>query len=130
MSGLKVLSLNSEFDKLVFVGDRKPDSSSEAISKAFSELSDYRDGAIFLAHYAGNSSWEQHPSGDEIVTVVSGETTLFLLGADGEQAKSLKGGDIAIVPENVWHRFETPHGVKLLSITPQPTNHSIDRPNI
>jgi len=91
-------------------------------------LADYRDGGVFVAHYAGNSEWERHPVGDEIVMVLSGETTLILLVDDAEIRHSLSSNELLIVPQNVWHRFETPRGVKVMSVTPQPTDHQPDRP--
>jgi hypothetical protein len=30
---------------------------------------------------------------------------------------------VAIVPQGVWHRFEAPDGVSLMTATPQPTEH-------
>ena len=125
-----VISLHQEFSKLNFVGNRRPDSSDQELNGAFAELTSYRDGAIFIGHYAGNSEWERHSQGDEIVYVLEGKTTLILLGESGEIANELKGGEFLIVPQNTWHRFETPEGVKIMSATPQPTDHSLERPVI
>jgi len=33
-----------------------------------------------------------------------------------------------IVPQGVWHRFDTPEEVRVLSVTPQPTDHQTERP--
>jgi hypothetical protein len=30
---------------------------------------------------------------------------------------------MAIVPQGVWHRFEVPEGITLMTVTPQPTDH-------
>ena len=35
---------------------------------------------------------------------------------------------LAHLPGGTWHRFETPEQVKLLSVTPQPTDHTPDQP--
>jgi len=61
--------------------------------------------------------------------VIDGGTTIFFLTDDGEQAAPLVAGELVIVPQGTWHRFETPAGVALLSVTPQPTDHSTRRPN-
>ena len=92
-------------------------------------LSEYRDGAVFIGHYAGNSQWERHSNGDEIVFVVEGETTLILLVKDSEIPNTLGQGELLVVPKNTWHRFETSKAVKIMSVTPQPTDHSIERPD-
>ncbi|HCH24522.1 MAG TPA: cupin domain-containing protein [Oceanospirillaceae bacterium] len=128
MTKSQVISLAEEFAKLTFVGDRVPGSTDEQLAGAFSQLAPYRDGAIFIGHYAGNSDWERHAQGDEIVYVVVGETTLTLLTSSGETPHLLQAGELMVVPQKVWHRFETPVGVKILTVTPQPTDHCVDRP--
>jgi len=128
MKELKVIALARALEGLHFVGNRKPTSSEEDLEGAFSKISDYRDGAIYIGHYAGNSEWERHPKGDEIVYVVEGETTLILLGKTEDSFHHLKAGEILVVPKNTWHRFETPEGVKIMSVTPEPGEHTADRP--
>jgi len=119
------ISLNAEFEKLTFLPDRLPDTNAVGW---FSELAAYRDGAIFIVHYTGNGEWERHPKGDEIVFVFEGETTLVLLMGGREVRKPLEHGQLIVVPANTWHRFESPMPVKVLTVTPQPTDHSLDRP--
>ena len=118
------ISLKKALDKVNFIGDRTPETSSEEAMKAFTELSEYRDGAIYFGHYAGNSEWERHPNGDEIVMVVEGETNLILLKDGIEAENTLAKGELLIVPKNIWHRFVTDDGVQVMTVTPQPTDHS------
>lgn len=129
MKNSQVVSFSKEFEKLTFVGNRTPESTDQELEGAFLELSAYRDGSIFIGHYAGNSEWERHPGGDEIVYLLEGETSLVLLTENGETSNLLIAGELLIVPQNTWHRFETPHGVKLMTVTPQPTDHSIIHPH-
>jgi len=129
MNKSKVISISKEFEKLTFVGNRTPESTDEELEGAFLELSGYRDGAIFIGHYAGNSEWERHSKGDEIVYVLEGETRLVLLTQNGEMSNLLRSGELLIVPQNTWHRFETSEGVKIMTVTPQPTDHSLGNPN-
>lgn len=119
-------SLEQAFDTLIFHGHRTPESTD--IDSAFLRLADYRDGAIFLAHYAGHSEWERHPNGDELVMVVDGDTVLVQLTKGEEVITRLERGELLVVPQNTWHRFEAPNGVKIMTVTPQPTDHSIDFP--
>lgn len=98
-------------------------------STAFAEVAPYRDGAIYVGHYSGNSEWEQHPAGDEIVMALSGSTTVVLLRSGVEEKLSLSDGDLVVVPQGVWHRFEDSQNLKVFTITPQPTGHSIERPD-
>lgn len=99
------------------------------MAEAFCQLTPYRDGAVYLAHWAGKSPWEVHYNGDEIVLIVEGETQLTLLVEGKEISQKMHAGEMMVVPERVWHRLESVDGVKLLSVTPQPTDHSIETPN-
>ena len=129
MSKSKVISFADEFEKLRFVGNRTPESTPEQLEGAFAELASYRDGAVFIGHYAGNSQWERHSRGDEFVYALDGETTLVLLTENGEVENPLTAGQFIVVPENTWHRFETPIGVRIMTITPQPTDHRVEHPD-
>lgn len=128
VQGPSPISIDKAIQALTFLPDRTPETSDEDAGDAFAQLADYRDGAIYVGHWAGNSEWERHPVGDEIVMVIDGETTLFLLTAGQEAANHLGPGEFFVVPQGTWHRFETPAGVKVLSVTPQPTDHQVARP--
>ncbi len=123
------ISITAAFSEVRFLANRTPETSDEEAEGAFAMLSEYRDGAVFIGHYAGNSQWERHVNGDEIVFVVEGETTLILLVKDSEIPNTLGQGELLVVPKNTWHRFETSKAVKIMSVTPQPTDHSIERPD-
>ena len=129
MSKSKVISLPEALQKVEFVGNRTPESTDEQLAGAFAELAPYRDGAIYVGHYAGNSEWERHPQGDEIVYVLDGEVHLFLLTEGGEQEHRMRSGELLVVPMNTWHRFEVPTGVRVFTATPQPTDHSVSHPH-
>jgi mannose-6-phosphate isomerase-like protein (cupin superfamily) len=123
------ISLHGAIESLTFLPDRTPSGGATPGLSAFLQLSEYRDGGIFVGHWAGQSEWERHTVGDEIVMVVDGSTTIFFLSDDGEESARLAAGTLIVVPEGTWHRFETPEFVKLLSVTPQPTDHSSERPS-
>ena len=122
------LSIADAISRLTFRGDRTPTSTEADMAGAFAELSAYRDGAVYVGHWAGRSEWERHTEGDEIVMVVDGATTLFTLHGDEERAHPLGAGQLLVVPRGTWHRFETPEEVEILSVTPQPSDHRPDRP--
>ncbi len=126
MSKATPYTLEDAFSRLRFAGDRTP--ASTDLADAFCQLAEYRDGGVFLASWAGESEWERHPQGDQVVMVVEGQATLLLLIEGQEVPHVLRAGQLIVVPQNTWHRFESPEGVKVMTITPQPTEHSIDRP--
>jgi quercetin dioxygenase-like cupin family protein len=118
-----VVDLKTEFTKLAMLKGRTPTSSEAEREGAFARVAPYRDGAIFAAKFAGTSAWERHPQGDEIVQIVDGATTLHLMTAEGRQSLALSAGMMAVVPQNMWHQFEAPDGVCVMTATPQPTEH-------
>ncbi len=58
------ISLDAAFQALEFLPDRKPGDESDADASGgaawYDRLTDYRDGAAFVVHYAGDSEWERH----------------------------------------------------------------------
>ena len=92
-------------------------------SGAFKTLAPYRDGNLFSARFSGNGAWERHPIGDELVQVLEGETKFHIIAEDGPQTYTLKAGMLVVVPQGVWHRFESPDGVALMTATPKSTEH-------
>ncbi|HLY78831.1 MAG TPA: cupin domain-containing protein [Caulobacteraceae bacterium] len=72
-----------------------------------------------VASFVGQPPWELHDGGDELLHVLAGETELTVLGADGEETRRLKAGEVAIVPQGRWHRNRAATGVTLLFMTPR-----------
>ncbi len=128
MSKRKVISLAEEFSKIEILENRHPEMSTEEKARSFAFLTDYRDGGIFIAQFSGKTEWERHSNGDEIVFSLGGEATLILLENGIETPNLLRKDEFMVVPQNIWHRFESPKGAKLMTVTPQPTDHQIERP--
>lgn len=129
MSKISKKPLENFFAGLEYLPNRTPDMAfSGGAEKAFAELSKYRDGAIYIGHYSGNSEWERHSSGDEIVMVLEGSTTLVLLIDEKEEKVQLNMCELIVVPKNTWHRFEQSRNLKVMTVTPQPTDHNLERP--
>lgn len=106
-----------------FFRGRTPDNDGEA-EAAFAVLGETDVGGIYAGSWQGKSAWEMHPNGDELVHVLDGETTMTLLtSSEGEQV-TLTAGQMVVVPAGVWHRFDTPEGVTVMTSTPAPTEHS------
>lgn len=130
MSKGQKISITDSIGMTIYYEGRKPDTPPEVLKKAFRTLSEYRNGGIYAGRYAGFSEWERHPHGDEIVMVIEGETTLILLEGQEEKRIVLHQNELVVVPENTWHRFESPKGVKIMTVTPQPTDHQIEKPSL
>ena len=103
---------------------RTPETPDDEAAKSFATLARFGDGAVFVGSFDGNSEWERHRQGDELVQVLDGETEITLLTDDGPQTMTLKAGMLTVVPQGCWHRFHAPNGVTVMTVTPQPTDHS------
>jgi len=126
---VKIINLQQVLSKTQHLIDRTPNHSDhKGDESAYGTLSDFGNGGMYVANYSGFSEWERHPHGDEMVQVLEGETCLILLIDNEEVPNKIKAGELLIVPQNIWHRFESPKGVKILTITPQPTDHQIELP--
>ncbi len=124
---VKAVDIKEVLSTLTHFEGRQPDTPSDDIEPAFATLSDYRDGGIFAGGFTGKSPWERHDQGDEIVHILDGETSLFVKTSDGVTHELVLGaGQLAVVPQGCWHRFEAPTGVTLMTVTPQPTIHTTD----
>ncbi len=117
------VDLKAELAKLTMLKNRTPASSDAERAGAFGRIAPYRDGAIFTASFSGKSAWERHPQGDEIVHIIEGSTTMNLITEDGRQSLEMTAGMLTVVPRNAWHQFVAPDGVRLMTATPQPTEH-------
>jgi mannose-6-phosphate isomerase-like protein (cupin superfamily) len=122
---IKIIDLKSEVGKLPMLRGRQPETTEaeRKASGAFVTWSSYRDGNIYCAKFSGDGAWERHPSGDELVQIIDGSTTLHVIMEDGPRSYALSAGIVVIVPQNIWHRFHAPDGVTLVTVTPTPTEH-------
>jgi quercetin dioxygenase-like cupin family protein len=66
------------------------------------------------------SWWERHPTGDELVYVVSGEIDLHLDDGVTTSVQRVQTGESAIVPRGAWHRAVVPVRSRVLFVTPTP----------
>jgi mannose-6-phosphate isomerase-like protein (cupin superfamily) len=124
------ISVTDTIAGLTYLPDRTPEMGHTGkAEEAFARLSEYRDGAIYVGFYSGSSDWERHPKGDEIVMVLEGNSTVVLLTEGQEERVRLETGDLVVVPANVWHMFEGSEKLKVLSVTPDPTDNQLKRPD-
>jgi mannose-6-phosphate isomerase-like protein (cupin superfamily) len=64
-------------------------------------------------------TWERHPSGEELVMLISGAATIVLEESGREHALPLsEPGAYVLVPQNVWHTARTTVPTTMLFLTP------------
>ncbi len=121
---VKAVDIEAELDGLPVLRARSPQTTEEEAAAAFATLAPFREGGIFAGSFEGESPWERHTKGDELVHILKGATTLTVLTDEGEHKLELKAGMLTVVPQGCWHRFHAPDGVTVLTATPQPTDHT------
>ncbi len=120
---VEAVDIQKEIAKRRFMHGRSEATESDA-GEAFATLAAFNNGAIFAGGFSGETPWERHINGDELVQILDGRTTLTILTDTGAQALDMTAGMLAVVPQGAWHRFHAPDGVTVLTATPQPTDHS------
>jgi mannose-6-phosphate isomerase-like protein (cupin superfamily) len=64
-------------------------------------------------------TWERHPTGEELVMLISGAATVVLEEDGRERAVELAApGSYLLVPPNVWHTARTSVPTTMLFLTP------------
>jgi uncharacterized cupin superfamily protein len=120
---IELLDLRRDLDDLVLLEGRGAHTTEAEAQASFRKLADFRDGGLFAAHFSGSSGWERHLKGDEIVQCIEGSTRLDIIVDDEIESHRLRSGMLLVVPQGCWHQFFSEDGVKVLTATPQPTEH-------
>ena len=120
---IPVIDLNAELAKLHMLRDRTPETTRAQREGSARQLAPYRDGAVFTSKFAGKGAWECHPVGEELVQIIEGAATLDIVTDAGPQSIEVRAGMMAIVPQGAWHRFRSPEGVTVMTVTPTPSEH-------
>ncbi|MFC4272792.1 cupin domain-containing protein [Sneathiella chungangensis] len=123
----KAIDIEAALKGLARLRNRGPETAPEDEEPAFATLEKFGNGAVFTGSFDGSSPWERHRGGDELVHILKGETQLTILSGESEDILTLKAGMLTVVPQGCWHRFQAPNGVTVLTVTPQPTDHSTAR---
>lgn len=121
---LKAVDIREAIAALPVLRDRRPQTQEAEAAAAFAVLADTGRYSVFAGSFEGESAWERHPNGDELVQVVAGGTRLTVLAPEGESVLDMQAGMVTIVPQGCWHKFHAPGGVSVLTMTPPPTEHS------
>jgi quercetin dioxygenase-like cupin family protein len=78
----------------------------------------------------GRPPWEFHES-DELLHILAGESRLTVREEGGDVVRTVRTGDLVIVPRRCWHSNDAPDGVTMLFMTPtEGSRHSWDDPGL
>jgi mannose-6-phosphate isomerase-like protein (cupin superfamily) len=120
----KAVDIHAELAKLPVLESRTPNTTPEEAGPSFATLARFGDGGVYAGTFRGESAWERHPSGDEIVQVLNGAATVTILVGEERHELEMTSGMLAVVPAGCWHKFNAPDGVTVMTATPPPTDHS------
>jgi uncharacterized cupin superfamily protein len=120
----KAVNISDAIAALPVLRNRTPETQGPEADAAFAMLAETRDGGVFAGSFEGESAWERHNNGDELVQVLKGEARLTILTGDGRTVLEMRAGMLTIVPQGCWHKFHAPSGVTVMTMTPEPTDHS------
>jgi quercetin dioxygenase-like cupin family protein len=121
---IRAVDIKAELAGLAVLRGRSTSTPAAEVQAAFTVLAPFRDGSVFAGRFSGETPWERHQKGDELVQVLDGAATLTIMTDEGPRSFELRAGMLIVVPQGHWHRFEAPDGVTVLSATPQPTDHT------
>ena len=121
---IKAVDIKAELAGRPVLHGRSTATTEAEAKAAFAVLAPFRDGSIFAGSFSGDSSWERHRNGDELVQILNGAATLTIMTEGGPQIFALRAGMLIVVPQGHWHRFHVPDEVTVLTATPQPTDHT------
>lgn len=90
---------------------------------------DFHGCVCGIGSFVGRPPWELHTTGDELLHILAGECRLTLRDDDGESTRTLRTGDLVIIPRGCWHNNAAPDGVTMLFMTPRDgSRHSWEDP--
>ena len=88
-------------------------------------LGPFNQCTLGVVRFSGQTPWERHPGGDELLHVVEGAVEVTVLTDDGPVHRTMTAGSIFVVPRGCWHRQRAPAGVVLMFATAtEATDHS------
>jgi len=120
----KAVDINTTVASLPWLKGRTPQTDGAEAAKAFATIAETETGGVFTGSFEGQSAWERHSNGDELVQIIAGETELTIIQDDAPIVLRMKAGMVTVVPRGCWHQFNAPTGVTVLTMTPQPTEHT------
>ena len=82
---IKAVDIRAELAGRPVLRGRSTDTPADDAKAAFAVLAPFRDGSIFAGSFSGDSSWERHRNGDELVQILNGAATLTIMTEGGPQ---------------------------------------------
>jgi len=101
-----------------------PDTTEDEANGAVRELGWLHDRLVGVMRFAGETPWERHPDGDELLHVLDGEVDLTVLTDTGPRHVSIAAGSVFVCPRGLWHRQRPKTAATILFATPTATSEA------
>lgn len=86
-------------------------------------VADYNENEVMVVKFQGEFPFHKHDETDDFFYVLEGE---MLIDIEGEEPRSVKAGELFVVPKGVVHRPRAENEVKVLLIEPKGEPNSGD----
>jgi mannose-6-phosphate isomerase-like protein (cupin superfamily) len=86
-------------------------------------VSDYNDNDVMVVKFKGEYPFHKHDTTDDFFFVLEGE---MIMDIQGEPSRTVKAGELFVVPKGVVHRPRAENQVKVLLIEPKGEPNSGD----
>lgn len=93
----------------------------EEADAAYLHLTELDKLSLGVMRFSGQTPWERHPDGDELLYALDGEVELTAMTDDGPIARTIRAGEAFVCPRGVWHRQLPKPWVTILFGTPNKT---------
>lgn len=89
-------------------------------------VADYNENEIMVVKFKGEFPFHKHDTTDDFFLVLEGE---MIMDIEGEPSKTVKAGELFVVPKGIVHRPRSEKEVKVLLIEPkgEPNSGDSDR---
>lgn len=91
---------------------------------AFRTLTTFNLCTVNVGRFSGQSPWERHTRGDELLHILDGEVDITVLTDSGPVQRRIEAGSVFVCPRGLWHRQHSAAGVTALYATPTPSDIS------
>ncbi len=91
---------------------------------AVRELGRLEDRMLGVVRFAGQTPWERHPDGDELLHVLDGAIDVTVLTPAGPTHVAMPAGSLFVCPRGLWHRQDPKTVATVLFATPTETTET------
>jgi quercetin dioxygenase-like cupin family protein len=91
---------------------------------AVRELGRLGDRLVGVMRFTGETPWERHPDGDELLHVLDGDVDVTVLTDTGPVHVPIAAGHLFVCPRGLWHRQHPRSAATILFATPTATTEA------